>query len=264
MEWYTGNKTYDSLLFVGFLVFLLIMAGQRFGAAAYGRFGGSKPGLNFGPRTGWILMEIPALILFPFFFLSGSHWHQPVPLFLAAVWMFHYTNRALVTPLLMRVAPAMQPTFHYSVVMLGWVVIALHSYLNGVFISEYGQHLHNSAWFQDGRFIVGLAVYAVGFTLNLCSDTILRQLRTKSPSTEEPRYKVPYGGAFRWISCPQYLGEIISFLGLAIMTWSLGFVYVLLVTAANLIPRALQTHSWYQSRFANYPAERKAILPFFL
>jgi 3-oxo-5-alpha-steroid 4-dehydrogenase 1 len=41
---------------------------------------------------------------------------------------------------------------------------------------------------------------------------------------------------FRWVTCPQYLGEILSFTGFAIMTWNLGAVFVLAMTAGNLIP----------------------------
>jgi hypothetical protein len=35
-------------------------------------------------------------------------------------------------------------------------------------------------------------------------------------------------------------------------------------TIANLLPRALQHHRWYQQTFSEYPAERKAVIPFIL
>jgi hypothetical protein len=35
-------------------------------------------------------------------------------------------------------------------------------------------------------------------------------------------------------------------------------------TAANLVPRAVAHHRWYRERFADYPAERKALVPFLL
>ncbi|MDG1770917.1 MAG: 3-oxo-5-alpha-steroid 4-dehydrogenase, partial [Luminiphilus sp.] len=62
-------------------------------------------------------------------------------------------------------------------------------------------------------------------------------------------------------TCPQYLGEILSFTGFAIMTWNLGAVFVLAMTAGNLIPRALYTHRWFRKNFEDYPKERKAIFP---
>ena len=65
-------------------------------------------------------------------------------------------------------------------------------------------------------------------------------------------------------TCPQYLGEIISFCGLAVMTWNLGAVFVVVVTLGNLVPRALLTHKWFRRHFEDYPKERKAIFPFIL
>ena len=57
------------------------------------------------------------------------------------------------------------------------------------------------------------------------------------------------------------LKVIFSFLGFAVMSWSLAFVYILLVTGSNLIPRAVKTHSWYKAKFEDYPKNRKAIFP---
>jgi len=81
------------------------------------------------------------------------------------------------------------------------------------------------------------------------------------PSPDEPRYKIPYGGGFKWVTCPQYFGEILSFTGFAIMVWNLGAVFVLAMTAGNLIPRALFTHKWFHKNFDDYPKERKAVIP---
>jgi 3-oxo-5-alpha-steroid 4-dehydrogenase 1 len=188
---------------------------------------------------------------------------QPVPLFFLCVWMFHYTNRALVTPLLMRVQPGSTSSFGLSVVVAGWLTLAMHGYFNAAYISELGTQ-YTIDWFSDPRFIGGLVVYVFGFCLNIHSDSILRNLRSKHPSPNDPRYKTPYGGGFKFVSCPQYLGEILSFIGFAIMTWNLGAVFVLAITIANLAPRALYTHKWFRKTFENYPKERKAIIPFVL
>ena len=208
-------------------------------------------------------MEIPTLVLFPIFFFMGSQSSNTFPLFFFAVWMFHYCNRALITPMLMRTRPDADNTFDISVVVFGWVTLFLHSYLNAWYVAELGTHYQNT-WFQDPRFIIGMAIYVCGFSLNVYSDSILRNLRSKIPSADEPRYKIPYGGAFKWVSCPQYLGEIISFIGLAVMTWNLGAVFVVAITIANLVPRAKLTHRWFKKTFEDYPAERKAIIPYVL
>ena len=205
-------------------------------------------------------MEIPALIVFPIVFFMGSKADQTVPLFFLALWVFHYLNRAIVNPMLMRTSVNAKNSFDPSVMLWGWLVLGLHSYLNAAYISELGTH-YQASWFQDPRFIVGMLIYVFGFTTNVYSDSILRNLRSKNPQPDEPRYKIPYGGLFKYVSCPQYLGEIISFVGLAVMTWNLGAVFVVLVTAGNLIPRAQITHKWFKKHFDEYPPERKAIFP---
>jgi protein-S-isoprenylcysteine O-methyltransferase Ste14 len=66
---------------------------------------------------------------------------------------------------------------------------------------------------------------------------------------------------YRWISCPNYFGEIVEWIGWAIATWSLAGLAFALWTAANLAPRARSHHQWYRESFADYPQERKALVP---
>ena len=68
MTWYTGDPLYDTLLIIGFAYAALVLVGSFFGTAAYGgRFGGGKraKGLKLGAKQGWVLMELPGLIVFP-------------------------------------------------------------------------------------------------------------------------------------------------------------------------------------------------------
>jgi 3-oxo-5-alpha-steroid 4-dehydrogenase 1 len=226
MQWYTGNTFYDTLLLVGFAFAAIILLTSFMGTAKYGgRFGVKGKGFKLGSKVGWIIMELPGLLVFPIIFFMGKNALQPVPLFFLAVWIMHYTNRALITPLLMRVQPGTQSSFDISVVLLGWVSLTLHGYFNAAYI---------------------------------------RNLRSKNPSPDEPRYKIPYGGGFKFVTCPQYLGEITSFIGIAVMTWNLGALFVLAITIANLVPRALYTHKWFHKNFDDYPKERKAVIPYLL
>ena len=263
MTWYTGDPLYDTLLIIGFAYAALVLVSSFFGTAAYGgRFGGGKraKGLKLGAKQGWVLMELPGLIVFPVVFFMGTNADQAVPLFFLAIWMMHYSNRALITPFLMRVQPGSQASFSFGVVIAGWITLFLHGYFNAAYLTELGTQ-YTYDWFTDPRFRIGFAIYIVGFVLNIHSDRILRNLRSPNPSPDEPRYKIPYGGGFRFVSCPQYLGEILSFAGFAIMAWNLGAVFVLAMTAGNLIPRAIYTHRWFHKNFEDYPAERKAIIP---
>ena len=75
---------------------------------------------------------------------------------------------------------------------------------------------------------------------------------------------MPRGGLFRYVSCPNYLGEILEWLGWAVATWSLAGLAFAVFTLSNLGPRAFSHHRWYQERFPDYPPERRALLPFLL
>lgn len=102
-----------------------------------------------------------------------------------------------------------------------------------------------------------MLLFVIGFCVNLHSDAILRRLRTSSA-----RYQIPYGGLFEYISAPHYLGEMVEWTGYALACNSIASLAFLVYTAANLIPRGVAHHAWYQSSFPDYPIQRKAIIPF--
>ena len=93
--------------------------------------------------------------------------------------------------------------------------------------------------------------------INIHSDNILFSLRKKRKSG----YKIPYGGLFKWISCPNYFGEIIEWVGWAIATWSLAGLSFAVWVIANLVPRSRSNHQWYIENFEKYPKDRKILIP---
>jgi steroid 5-alpha reductase family enzyme len=110
----------------------------------------------------------------------------------------------------------------------------------------------------DAAFALGVVLFLAGLALNLHSDHLLRRLRAPG----ETGYKVPFGGGFAWVSAPNYLGEIIEWLGFAIAAGTLAAWAFAVFTVANLAPRALSNHRWYRERFPDYPADRRALIPF--
>lgn len=75
-------------------------------------------------------------------------------------------------------------------------------------------------------------------------------------------YKIPYGGFFRYVGSPNYLGELIEWIAWTIMTWSLAGFSFFTFSAGNLVPRAYWNDRWYRKNFKTYPTERKRIVPF--
>ncbi|MDX1734168.1 MAG: methyltransferase [Halioglobus sp.] len=264
MDWLMSEAGYRYVLLGSFAYAAMILVGAFMAKAPYGKLGSERGGINLSPRLGWFLMELPATLSFVWFYLQGDNAGELVPLLFLGVWLVHYGNRGFIFPLLMRVAKGATGTFSIIVVVSGWLVTTLHGYLNAVFISHLGEHLTN-AWLTDPRFIIGVAIYVCGFVLNVHSDAIIRNLRSREEVERgEKVYRIPEGGLFRYVTNPSYFTELLSFTGFAIATWSPGALFVLLVSAANLVPRAFQVHRWYHEKFAEYPAERKVLIPFVL
>jgi 3-oxo-5-alpha-steroid 4-dehydrogenase 1 len=262
MRWYTGDPIFDTVLLAGLACVPLTALALLFMKAPYGRFGPAKSALGVSPRLGWFLMELPATLSFWFFYLRGPRALETTPLVLAALWTLHYLNRGFLFPLLMRVPKNAPNTFGALVWVTGICVTTTHGYLNGTFDSRLGAHF-TDAWLIDPRFLGGLAIYAAGLVLNVHSDAVLRNLRSKDEvERAEKVYRIPYGGGFRLVTSPSYLGELLMWTGFSIYTWGLPGLFILGITAANLIPRAISTHRWYLARFPDYPRARKVLIPF--
>ncbi len=260
MDWYTDNSTYDTVLTIALVFAAFVIVGGLFMQSPYGRFGATARGVNLNPRLGWWLMEIPATVVFAVFYLTGPCRLNATPLVLAAIWLMHYGNRGWFFPLSIRQVPGKRSSFNISVLVLGMAVTSMHGYLNGAFFSHDYKHQYGTGWLTDPRFLVGVIVYLCGFILLVSSESIVRNLRDKqNPGATE--YKVPYGGGFRFVTSPAYLGELVAWAGFALLTWSLAGVVIFLITAGNLVPRAFATHKWYREKFPDYPAERKALIP---
>ena len=221
--------------------------------APYGRhYGGSGWGPAVPNRLGWIVMELPATVLFGYVYASGRAAAATVPLLFLAMWQLHYLNRTFIYPLRTRTAGKTMPAV---VVLSGFTFNVLNAYVNARFISHLGEY--GVEWLTDPRFVAGVALFFAGSALNLHSDNILLRLRKKG----EADYSIPRGGPFRYVSCPNYLGEILEWGGWALATWSTAGLAFFVYTVANLGPRALSNHRWYRERFDDYPTDRKACIP---
>lgn len=221
--------------------------------APYGRHGRKGWGPEVGQRLGWVLMELPAVALWLGIFAVGTHALEVAPLALLAIWQLHYINRTFVFPFRIRAEGKTTPV---SIVLTAIVFNTLNAYINARQVSEIGHY--GVEWLIDPRFVLGAAVFLLGFGINQHADYVLMHLRKPG----DTGYKIPVGGLYRWVTCPNYLGEILEWTGWAIATWSLPGLAFALYTAANLAPRAISHHRWYREKFPDYPTERRALVPF--
>jgi len=223
--------------------------------APYGRHARAGWGPTLPSRLGWVLMESPAVVWFAAVYLAGRHRAEAAPLALLGLWQAHYLHRVLVFPFRMRAPGRRMPV---AVAAMAFGFNLLNGWLNARWISDLGAY--PSGWLQDPRFVIGAALFVLGFAVNVRADSILFRLR----SPGESGYRIPRGFLYEWVTCPNYLGEILEWIGWAVATWSLPGLAFAAYTFANLAPRALAHHRWYRSRFPDYPADRKALVPFVL
>jgi 3-oxo-5-alpha-steroid 4-dehydrogenase 1 len=80
----------------------------------------------------------------------------------------------------------------------------------------------------------------------------------------ETGYKIPFGGAFNYVSGANYFGEILEWVGFAVASGGASpAVSFAVFTMCNIGPRAFHHHAWYLKTFGEkYPKHRKALIPF--
>lgn len=243
---------YNYLLYTELILAPLIFILLFFITAPYGRFGRNGWGPVISSRTAWIIMESPSLVI-PIVITSFKGFNPFTMIFLI-IWLSHYFHRTVIYPF--RISDPGKP-FSLVIMLWGFLFNLMNSYINFAYINFFAAS-NDLSWFADWKFVAGIALFYCGFIVNKQSDAILRNLR-KGKSKE---YSIPFGGFYRWISTPNYFGEILEWGGWALMIWSLPGLAFFIFTISNLFPRALKIHKWYRETFPDYPGERRAVIPF--
>jgi hypothetical protein len=108
-------------------------------------------------------------------------------------------------------------------------------------------------------FILGVLTFAFGEVLNGYHHWLLARLRPLGVRI----YVVPRRGLFSWVACPHYLGEILSFVGYAMMSDLLPVWGNAVVVTAYLGSRANSTLSWYRREMPlKIPSRWRRLIPF--
>lgn len=251
----------DYLPLKGYVVFICCWAATGIGAglyllrkeAPYGRYSSEQWGPMVSNKIGWFLMEATVLVSFftwiPF---KTVDWRSPAGVMIF-LFLLHYLHRSFVYPFMIRTKGKKMPV----VIMLSAMLFnTVNGSLLGIWFAAFGHYPDN--WYSSPAFIVGVVLFLSGMFINWKADYELIQLRKKT----ETGYKIPPGRLFKYISSPNLAGEIMEWGGYALLTWSLPALAFFIWTCANLVPRALANHRWYRQQFPEYPANRKALLPF--
>ncbi len=243
-EWTTGN-----IILYGFLAMVAISVGplEYFGQAmmAYSKF---RPANGISTRAGMVILyatPLAALVISALPYLSNP---TTIQVIVFATVFIHFAKRVLESLFLHKYSG---PIGVFTTLMIaGFYSLAAYlvGYLNRVPLQA-----------MDASFYFGIVLFVIGIIGNFSQHKALADLRKDSLE-----YKIPRGGLFEYVVCPHYLFEIITWLGIFMLSRHLGALLVLAFIIAYLSARSIRTLAWYREKFKDFPAGRKGIFPFVL
>ena len=248
-----------------FNIFLIVMAAMAlivfialyFVNAGYGMFIDRKWGITLPNRVGWMVMEAPVFVVMCLLWAYSERAFQTVPLIFFLLFQTHYLQRSFIYPLLIRGRSRMP----VGIVAMGAVFNILNALMQGGWIFWVSPaDRYPVAWLGTPQFIIGTIIFLTGMIINIHSDSIVRSLRKPG----DTRHYIPRGGMFRYVSSANYFGELVEWIGFAILTWSWAGAVFAWWTFANLTPRAAALYKKYEAEFGDEftRLKRKRIIPF--
>ncbi|TPX17101.1 uncharacterized protein E0L32_003219 [Thyridium curvatum] len=245
-----------------------------------------KSPLNIPGRIAWITMECPGFLTLLYTLRSVAAregvadlpWQNQV---LAALFVIHYSYRAVLYPLL---APSMSPVH-----ALVWAFALAFQLANGVCLGGWlagygGGPTTPAAWARQlapwpaAQFAAGLAVFYAGLAANYYHDDELREIRRREEDrlrrvareqgkplgSVEKHYSLPQAGLFRYVLYPHYLVEWIEWTGFYMAAgWTCAPARAFVVNEVfAMLPRTVSGKKWYIERFGEDKVGRRwAVIP---
>lgn len=239
------------------LLAVAVFLGLQKITAGYGMMYTKSWGPSVGNRLGWILMEAPVFVAMLLFWVLSPRRAEAAPAVMASLFMLHYFQRSFIFPMLIRGKGRMP----LAIILMGVVFNLINSYMIGgwiFYVSPAGSYPVD--WLWSWQFIVGTMMFFAGMGVNIQSDSIIRNLRKPG----DTGHYIPRGGMYRYVTSANYFGELLEWIGYAVLTWSLGGLAFAVWTFANLAPRARKIHDRYESEFgsAYTSLSRRYIIPF--
>ncbi|MCL1969045.1 MAG: DUF1295 domain-containing protein [Bacteroidetes bacterium] len=258
------NTAFYIYLWVMIAIAVVTFITLFFVEAGYGMLRSEKWGKTINNKWAWFFMEFPIFIAMIILWLcSPNRWHV-VPIVFLLIFQSHYLQRALIFPFLIKGKSKMP----IGIMCMGIAFNILNSMMQGywIFYVAYEQipqalFVQADNWFLSWQFIFGICLFIGGYIINLYSDYIIRHLR-KDPN--DTKHYFPKGFMFKYVTSANYFGELIEWLGFAILTWSVSGLVFFIWTFANLVPRANAIYKHYKKEFPEEMKNRKLkrIFPF--
>ena len=255
---------YELFLLVMALLAAVVFILLYFIDAGYGITFNKKWGFAINNKLAWLCMETPVFVFMTVlcllsprmkaFDLSASF----VTLVIFLFFQTHYARRSFIFPFRLRGKSKMPVT-----VMLTGVLFNLcNAFMQGGWLFyKSPENMYSVNWLWSPQFLIGSAVFFGGMALNIQSDRIIQNLRQPGDS----KHYLPEKGLFKYVTCAHYFGELVEWIGFAILTWSVSGLVFALWTFANLVPRANAVFKKYQKMFGEeliHEKKLKRIIPF--
>lgn len=254
--------------------------------APFGRFAPSNDSIFVvdGIKS-WIIMELVAPITFISVLYRGPYASSlsaisTPQVILASLFIVHYLNRAIISPLR---TPSRSKS-HIVVPLLAVIFNIANGALMGTYLLSPAASAFLAGAFSRPSFWAGIMLCACGFVGNILHDEVLLDIRRKSKAKGKrnenklgkEHYAIPHGYLYRYISYPNYFCEWLEWFGYALAAAPLPALMPLTETVRTaqppwlflwaevflMVSRAYKGHQWYHKNFSEYPKERKAVVPF--
>ena len=254
--------SFYNFLFIMALIGLVVFVTLYFVDAGYGKMRSEKWGSAINNKVGWFLMEMPVFLVVLYLWAVSPYEvtrHVPYVLFLL-IFEFHYFQRSFIFPFLLKGNGKM------PIVIMALSVIwnIINGYAQGWWLfhlaPKYVPDMYTEAWVHDPRFIAGVAIFILGWCINMHSDHVIRHLRKPG----DTNHYLPKRGLYKYVTSANYLGEITEWLGFAVLTWSAAGFLFFWFSCCNLVPRANSIYLRYEQEFASEFDRKKLkrIIPF--
>lgn len=246
------------MTFLGVIVFIVL----QFVTPAYGMTFNNRWGVSIRSNLGWFIMECPVfftmLLLYFISFVLEVKPFNVVTCVMFVFFEFHYFQRSFIFPLLMKG----QSKMPISIIIVGAIFNTFNAIMQGGWLFFFNpENTYQVSWFWSPQFIIGTMIFLIGMYINIYSDRVIRALRS---DVTDNNYYIPYGWTFRRTSSANYFGEILEWIGFAILTWSVAGAVFVLWSFANIVPRSRAVYERYTQFFGNEftSLKRYKIFPF--
>ncbi|KAL4427247.1 hypothetical protein ABPG74_022334 [Tetrahymena malaccensis] len=217
---------------------------------------------SFG-KMSWFFFEVPNLVIAGWFMIQYSE--NLVNYIMILPFIIHYINRSIIYPMTLQNNTKPIPI---EICLFAASFTTCNSYLQSKSILSVQESKFSDL--LKWNVLLGYLVFIFGMYINIKSDRYLQSLKknlstANSKTGEKKNYVIPREGFFVYVSQANYFGEIVEWVGFAILQTHSQMPWLFAISTLSILSsRALESHKWYQQTFKEYPKERKAIIPFIL